>query len=517
MCPASRDGSVSMFGDGRLRPTVTSMWLATGGAPSGPFVGQTGAVGDRQRPGGPRARRADGAAARRRPPTIVAAVLAVVAALLAVTAAGAGAVPGQTPTTEPTTTVPPTSTTTTAPPSTTTTAPTTSTTQVTDDPSSTTTTTTTAPSEGDPDDALIGDELPPEQVELVNRYREIMRQSSDLLTKLSMLEGGLAQAQADIDAAEETLADSEARRAKTELRVADAERELEHERARLRDRAVAIYMGGSTGSGSETAILQAVTIDEVGVSRAYGNAVVDDDRQLIDRTARLRDDVDRLAGEADAEQARATKARDDLVARRAELERQRDEAVSAQSDYAATAQARVQLLSEAAQLRVQIEEGYARVQAVRDSIANTLATAQVGQTAPDRLLGLFLSPIPNPKINQPYGNQFDPIFGVARGHPGIDINGRTGDPIRAAEAGRVVAAGWIDGYGQTVIIDHGNTLGTLYAHQSLIAVSEGDLVRRGTIIGFVGSTGYSTGPHLHWEVRVFGEVTDPAPFIGETR
>lgn len=440
----------------------------------------------------------------------------MLAALLAVTTGGAGALPGQAdpdPTSTSTTTTAPTSTTTT-------TAPTTSTTQAPDqpsDPSSTTTTSTTEPAEGDPDDSLIGDELPPEQVELVNRYREIMRQSSDLLTQLSMLEGGIAQAQADITAAEATLKEAEARRAKTETRVADAERELERERERLRNRAIAIYMGGTAGSGSETAILSSVTIDEVGVSRAYGNAVVDDDRQLINRTAELRDEVDRLYDQADADRERARTARDDLVARRTDLERQRDDAVAAQSQYAANAQARIQLLSEAAQLQAQIEAGYARVQAVRDSISNTLATAQVGQSPPDRLLGLFLSPLPNPKINQPYGNQFDPIFGVARGHPGIDINGRTGDPIRAAEAGKVLAAGWIDGYGNTVIIDHGNTLGTLYAHQSLIAVKEGDTVRRGQVVGFVGSTGYSTGPHLHWEVRVLGQVTDPAPFIGETR
>lgn len=445
------------------------------------------------------------------------AVLVAVVAVLGTTVAGAGATVGQEPPVEP----PPTdtsSTTTTAPTTTTTTvAPTTSTTAPAEPTDDSSTTTTTTPTEGNPEDALIGDELPPEQVELIARYRDIMRQSSDLLTKLSMLEGGLAQAEADITAAESELAETEARRAKTEARVADAERELEHERARLRERAVAIYMGGAEAVGSETAILQSVTIDEVGVSRAYGAAVVEDDRQLINRTAKLRDDVDRLYEEAEADRLRAATVRDDLVARRSELERQRDEAVSAQSAYAVNAQARVQLLSEAAQLRVQIEEGYARVQAVRDSIAGTLASAQLGQTPPDRLLGIFLSPLPNPKINQPYGNQFDPIFGVARGHPGLDINGNTGDPIRAAEGGTVLAAGWIDGYGQTVIIDHGNALGTLYAHQSLIAVEEGDVVRRGTVIGFVGSTGYSTGPHLHWEVRVLGQVTDPAPFIGETR
>jgi len=455
----------------------------------------------------------------------VVAVALMIAVLLVATTGGAGAVPTQaTPPTDPTsttTTAAPTTTTTEAPTTTTTTTPSPSSSTTTTDPdaepSSTTTTTTTTPEDGDPEAAIIGDELPPEQVDLINRYREIMRQSSDLLTQLSMLEGGLAQAQADIATAETTLEEAESRRSTTERQVRDAERELERERERLRARAIAIYMGGTAGAGSESAILGSITIDEVGVSRAYGNAVVDDDRQLINHTAELRDEVERLYQQADADRDQATRARDDLVTREADLERQRDEAVAAQSQYAATAQARVDLLSEAAQLRAQIEAGYAQVQAVRDSIANTLATAQVGQTPPDRLLGLLLSPLPNPKVNQPYGNQFDPIFGVARGHPGIDFNGNIGDPIRAAEAGTVVAAGWIDGYGNTVIVEHGNTLGTLYAHQSLLAVKEGDVVRRGSVIGFVGSTGYSTGPHLHFEVRVLGQVTDPAPLIGETR
>ncbi len=448
--------------------------------------------------------------------------------VVAATVVAASAAPAQTPVspppvpttpTTPTTETPSTTTTTT----TSTTAPATSTTTTTtqvpdepDEPSSTTSTTAPDP-DADHEGELIGGELPPEQVDLINRYREIQRMSSDLLTELSMLEGGLASAQSDLDQTQSALTEAEARRAKTEIKLADTERELERERSRLRERAVAAYMGGSTGSRAEAAILGAGSLGEAGVSRAYGNAVVDDDRQLIGRTAELRDRVDGLLDQADADRDDATRARDGLEARRAELEKRRDDAVETESRYAANAQARIQLLSEAAQLQAQIEAGYTRVQAVRDSISNVLATAQAGQVPPERTLGIFLSPLPNPRVNQPFGNQVDPIFGVARGHPGIDFNGQSGDPIRAAADGRVVASGWIDGYGNAVIIDHGNTLATLYAHQSLIAVKEGDVVRRGSVIGFVGSTGYSTGPHLHWEVRVLGQVVDPAPFIGEQR
>ena len=152
---------------------------------------------------------------------------------------------------------------------------------------------------------------------------------------------------------------------------------------------------------------------------------------------------------------------------------------------------------------------------MHDSITATLAQRQTGQIPPISTTGIFLSPIPHPKINQPFGAKYDPLFGVTRGHPGLDINGSTGDPIRAPADGVVVAAGWIDGYGNCTIIDHGNALGTLYGHQSVLLVKEGDKVKRGQVIGLVGSTGYSTGPHLHWEVRVRGNVVDPLPFIGD--
>jgi murein DD-endopeptidase MepM/ murein hydrolase activator NlpD len=102
---------------------------------------------------------------------------------------------------------------------------------------------------------------------------------------------------------------------------------------------------------------------------------------------------------------------------------------------------------------------------------------------------------------------------VVKFHYGIDFGAGAGSPIRAAAAGKVLSAGWIGGYGNTTIIDHGGGMATLYAHQSSFGVSAGQQVSAGQTIGAVGSTGNSTGPHLHFEVRVNGQAVDPAGYL----
>ncbi len=106
---------------------------------------------------------------------------------------------------------------------------------------------------------------------------------------------------------------------------------------------------------------------------------------------------------------------------------------------------------------------------------------------------------------------FGPRWG--RMHQGIDVAAPTGRPITAAKSGKVILAGWSGGYGNLVVIDHGGGLSTAYAHQSRIAVKVGDPVTQGALIGFIGSTGHSTGPHLHFEVRVNGAARDPLPYL----
>ncbi|PZF91257.1 hypothetical protein C1I99_23625 [Micromonospora deserti] len=121
------------------------------------------------------------------------------------------------------------------------------------------------------------------------------------------------------------------------------------------------------------------------------------------------------------------------------------------------------------------------------------------------------------RLTSRFGNRFDPYYHVWQLHAGIDIAAPTGTPILAAAGGRVTRAGWYGGYGNYTCIDHGRAdgqrLSTCYGHQSRLLVSPGQRVRAGQVIGLVGSTGASTGPHLHFEVRLGGRPVDPSRWI----
>jgi murein DD-endopeptidase MepM/ murein hydrolase activator NlpD len=123
------------------------------------------------------------------------------------------------------------------------------------------------------------------------------------------------------------------------------------------------------------------------------------------------------------------------------------------------------------------------------------------------------SPAPGADITSTFGARRDPILGTAAFHSGMDFRGATGDPIRATAAGKVISAGQRGGYGNMVEIEHADGLTTRFGHMSRIDVSEGETVAAGDVIGAIGSTGRSTGPHLHYEVRRNGDAINPAMFI----
>jgi len=146
------------------------------------------------------------------------------------------------------------------------------------------------------------------------------------------------------------------------------------------------------------------------------------------------------------------------------------------------------------------------LQEVSAELAAKIQAAQSHSTVQRTGSGQLGWPVSAP-ITSPFGWRW------GRMHEGIDLGAAYGTPIAAAGAGTVIYAGWLGGYGNLTVIDHGGGLATAYGHQSQIAVTVGQQVARGQTIGYVGSTGHSTGPHLHFEVRVNGQAVDPLGYL----
>lgn len=159
--------------------------------------------------------------------------------------------------------------------------------------------------------------------------------------------------------------------------------------------------------------------------------------------------------------------------------------------------------------------------AARDAAAfeRQINRIQLARTHVDRLTkALVTVPIRKPlagdlETSSSFGVRVDPFLRGPAMHSGLDFRGSIGEPVRATAAGKVETAGWNGGYGKMVEIDHGNGFSTRYGHLSEILVSEGQAIKPGQIIGRVGSTGRSTGPHLHYETRVDGDAVDPHKFL----
>lgn len=133
--------------------------------------------------------------------------------------------------------------------------------------------------------------------------------------------------------------------------------------------------------------------------------------------------------------------------------------------------------------------------------------ASTGVSIPSRM------PVERVNLTSDYGTRIHPVLGGRRAHKGIDLAAPVGTPIYATADGVVGRADWFSSYGLYVSIEHGGNLQTRYGHMSRLNVAAGQQVRKGDIIGFVGSTGRSTGPHLHYEVRVAGEAVSPLPYL----
>lgn len=164
------------------------------------------------------------------------------------------------------------------------------------------------------------------------------------------------------------------------------------------------------------------------------------------------------------------------------------------------------------------DEEFRRLFSSWKSLEQSPITASTA-AAPIRRTGVSipsLNPLNGSALTSGFGMRTHPVLGGRRGHKGIDLASPTGTPIRATADGVVSRADWFSSYGLFVSLEHGGQIETRYGHMSRLNVAPGQQVRKGDIIGYVGSTGRSTGPHLHYEVRIAGAAVNPVPYMQGT-
>ena len=334
------------------------------------------------------------------------------------------------------------------------------------------------------------------------QVEELGRQSAELAGKIDSLS---EQKRILDEAADEAIAEHKVRRAElneTLARLEENEEKLEiTERAYERKRDVLgrrvrdIYING-----------QISYVDVLFGAKDFSDFLTRMD--LLKRV--IKQDYDLVHGIlADRDAMRALK--EELEKDRAEqepLEKKAREARLAMEDKVAQQQA---LIEQMKYDKATIDRQQDESRAASERITRMLQRSGL-RNLPVQGSGAMIWPLGGP-ITSDFGWRVHPITGAQRFHSGIDIGGDYGDPIYAAQAGTVEYAGWISGYGNAVIINHGGGISTLYGHCQSLEVSTGQSVAQGELIAECGSTGNSTGPHCHFEVRENGEPVNPLSYL----
>lgn len=332
---------------------------------------------------------------------------------------------------------------------------------------------------------------------LTTQIRDLEQQAGDVSMRLGSLERDLALHQRRLAGINQLLRlqDEQLRFLKTQYRTATS---------RLSDRLVQIYENGEPSTVE--IVLGAQSLNDALNRLDYASSVANQDAQIVSEVAKGRIRV-HTARARTGMLRRSVEASTRVVAYRTEQVRAlRDQLLSRRRSLAgARADSQQALEQTKANEREWVAEANA-LSAASASVSSTI-TSQPSppSSSPPSSSGLIW-PVSGP-ITSPYGMRWGSL------HPGIDIGVGMGTPIHAAASGRVIVAAYSGGYGNLVVIDHGNGIATAYAHQSSMAATVGQQVSQGQVIGYVGSTGFSTGPHLHFEVRVNGAPVDPMGYL----
>lgn len=333
-----------------------------------------------------------------------------------------------------------------------------------------------------------------EQIDLLRAESAVIRDT--LLEIQELVDAQVAR----VEGARQALRSAELEVIAREQLAADAEAAIADTIVQIRIRAVDAFVG--TDDGGIEPWLADGDLNRTAIRVAMLDFAAGSERDLLDqlRSHRAELEINAEFGEAARQEADRLRAKleDELVV----LEERRALQLEVQAELADRIDSWILEAEERAQSSDEIT-----------ALIRSETAAATGLTPGSASLEGFIMPTAG-RIGSGFGPRVHPIYGTTRQHQGVDIGARTGNPIWASKNGRVIFAGWKGGYGNTVVMVHGDgTVTTLYAHMSVIHASVGDRIDQGEVIGEIGSTGLSTGPHLHFEVRVNGTPRDPVAFL----
>ena len=346
-----------------------------------------------------------------------------------------------------------------------------------------------------------------ERTELAGTLEETQARMAQVKTALAEAEFGLAEAEVAVDFREESVADFGQRIRLLDVELAGTRLEQRLTVDLVKERAAELYM--SAALGAEASFLASDDFNTASIRVQYVRNLLAETQvllaslEVLERQEQTRQD--RLRAEQEQQAVLLAELEVDL----AKADEQRSAVNALREDLSRELALQVALLSQVNEEITDHEGQVAALEAESEELEREILRRQIREgRAPGRLAW----PVSG-VLTSPYGMRIHPVLGGWRMHNGIDVGLPTGSPIYASANGRVILSGRWGGYGRTVVLDHGGGLSTLYAHQSSIAVSVGDELLAGDVIGYIGCSGYCTGPHLHFEVREAGAPVDPMTYL----
>lgn len=287
------------------------------------------------------------------------------------------------------------------------------------------------------------------------------------------------------------------RMAETEKEIKEIEAKLASQKSAFEERLVSMYKAGQM-SYIEV-LLGSTSISDFLTRVHYLKDIANYDAQLIQEYTQNQNELLAKKDSLQKDLASLNEAKKQEEAKRVEL--------------ASRSQDRERYLASIQSERAQLEKALQEMEQESKALEKVIQELQAQGHQPEKQNLSLMRPVSGGWISSYYGNRLHPILGTYIFHSGVDIAVDYGTEIKAAEDGTVIFAGVNGGYGNCVIIDHGGGISTLYGHASKLLVKKGQVVTKGQTIALVGSTGLSTGPHLHFEVRVNGVTQDPLKWI----